>query len=219
MGDTARSRAASLPAPLVLSKLIDSGCGVGVSDWMSGDYKVMIAGDSGGYRLGRAGEASTELQGSRIVLPDGDQLRVRGFRGRRRVEHEGAVLASVVGSRTRLRLERLWIEAGATTYLLALRDDSRPRLEIFSRKSVVVDILGSMVDMWGSELLTMEKRHEKQRLRFTLFPLGREMQASFRGRATFSRPVPAAAALLALYLTLGPERPVNVGVFCERGPG
>jgi hypothetical protein len=184
------------------------------SDWVKGDASISIDGGSTGmaYWVGR----HTYIDRDSVVSTPNQRYEVTGTRSERQLwgDKVSDAAASVV-HRKRSGGEHFRIEAGDTAFTLDVVADSRPRIEFFAPKVSTIDVSAVMFDVTGAQVLEIDKKYRKERVRFGF--LGRQMEGRFEGAVRAIHPVPTPAVLLALQLTLRPEKLLQIGRFSESG--
>jgi hypothetical protein len=186
------------------------------SDWVNGDFVIAIDGRTKemAYRIGNRIQIGDHL----IVSPPNQRYEVTGTRGEKQLwddkDGTGDAVASVV-HRKRLGGEQLKIEAGEAVFMLDIATNRQPRVEFFAPKISVSDVNAVMVDVTGAQVLEIDRKYRKERIKYRL--LGRQMEGRLEGAMRAIHPVPTPAVLLALHLTLRPEKLLQIGRFHESG--
>ena len=180
------------------------------SDWERSDCKIGAGSrlDEMVYRVGNR----AEIEKRTIVA--GRRFDVTGVRGARQIWSADDAVASVVGHKRRRGGEHFSLEAGDVAVTLDLVTRSKPKIRIAATKLSVVEATGTMTDALGTQVVVIKKRYQMERISSFLSGV-RTMEGEFDGALKVNQRVPTAAVLLALHLTLRPEKHARVGRFIE----
>ncbi len=162
------------------------------------------------YRVGNR----AELEERAIVAGPHRRFDVTGTRGARQIWDDGDAVASVVRHKRRRGAEHFSLVAGDVGFTLDLVNRSSPKIRIAATRVSVVEVTGTMTDALGTQIVVIRKRYRMERISSLLSGV-RTMEGQFDGALKVNQRVPTVAVLLALHLTLRPEKDARVGRFIE----